>query len=147
MQSPWSRTYPFWAAYPSSFITLHLSHAHILAHRDWLISNFSYSLMSSYTFRITSWNILLHFAHLAGSHSSLMTQSKHLLSGHPSPTSSLQANGRSHCCSPMNLLHTFNVSLSPALTSLTATNWPVLLVFSPMDMFQEQAKEQMYKWH
>lgn len=90
MQTPQIRIYSPWGAYPSSFIMLSLPYAHIFACGHWLFPNFSCSLVSLHTCRITSWNILLHFVHLAGSHSSLMTQFKHLLSGHPSLTPSLQ---------------------------------------------------------
>ena len=58
---------------------------------DWLYSNFSCSLMSLYTCRVTFQNILLHCVHLAGSHSSFMTHFKHLLSGHSSLGSRQQA--------------------------------------------------------
>lgn len=78
--------YIFWAASPSSFTTLHLTHARIFAPGDWLFPNFSCSPRSFSTCGVTCWNILLPFVHLAGSHSSLMTQFKHLRSGHPSLT-------------------------------------------------------------
>lgn len=74
------------------------------------------------------------FCHLAGSHSSLMTP---LWASFPN----------THFCSPMHLLHTFNLGLSLAVTSLRAATLSVILVFSPIDMFQKEAKEQMYKWY
>lgn len=83
--------YVFWAAFPSSFSRLHLTYAHIFAPGDWLFPNLSCSLMFFYTCWVTSWNILLHYVHLVSSHSSFMTQFKHLLSGHPSLTPSHQA--------------------------------------------------------
>lgn len=90
--TPWSKIYTLSGlpTLPSSSRGTCPWHIILLVGTDCSLT-FHVPLMSLYTCILTSWNILLHCVHLAGSHSSFMTHFKHLLSGHLSLRPSQQA--------------------------------------------------------